>query len=59
VNRKKHFQSNIQKKGMQIAFVIRQCLNKDVIEGKVEGTRRGSRRRNQLLDDLKKKDTGI
>jgi hypothetical protein len=40
----------------------RNCLLKQVIKGKVEGriemTGRRGRRRKQLLDDLKEKDTG-
>jgi hypothetical protein len=40
-------------------FVRRNCLRKHVIEGKIEGrikvTRRRGRRRKQLLDDLKEK----
>jgi hypothetical protein len=33
----------------------RNCLIKDIIEGKIPGTRRRGRRRMQLLDDLKEK----
>jgi hypothetical protein len=32
----------------------RNCLLKQIIEGKISGTRRRGRRRKQLLDDLKK-----
>jgi hypothetical protein len=34
----------------------RNCLIKHVVLGKIEGTRRGGRKRKQLLDDLKEKE---
>jgi hypothetical protein len=34
-------------------ILSRNCLLKHVVEGKIEGTGRGGRRHNQLLNDLK------
>jgi hypothetical protein len=36
----------------------RNCLLSHIIEGKIIGTRRRGRRHKQLLDDMKKEDTG-
>jgi hypothetical protein len=35
-------------------ILARNCLKNHVIEGKIKGTERRGRRRNQLLDDVKK-----
>jgi hypothetical protein len=40
-------------------FLRRKCLVKDLIEGKIEGKRGRGRRRKPLLDELKKKGSGI
>jgi hypothetical protein len=49
-----NLQTTKRRKANGIGHILRRnCLLKDVIEGKIKGTRRRGRRRKQLLDGLK------